>query len=170
MIIANGDGDEIILGYNPDLGDIFQINSHRSEIFGTLAVLLFYREYSRFYKIEMQSETIYYYDNKKVINKLQNITEDGSYYSEDYKVKDSNSILKIQKYFSCNFKMTHVRRHKDKPVRKEKMTIAEKLNINVDRLVEEKASIPKKININNSSLAVYINNKFIPNTFAKEIR
>jgi len=98
-IIANGDGDEIILGYNPDLGDIFQINSHRSEIFGTLAVLLFYREYSRFFKIEMQSETIYYYDNKEVINKLQNITEDGSYYSEDYKVKDSNSILKIQKYF-----------------------------------------------------------------------
>ena len=31
-IIANEDGDEIISGYNPDFGDISQLNSHRSEI------------------------------------------------------------------------------------------------------------------------------------------
>ena len=45
-IIANEEGEEILSGYNPYFGDISQINSHRAEIFGTLAVLIFLREYS----------------------------------------------------------------------------------------------------------------------------
>ena len=146
-IIANEDGDEIISGYNPDFEDISQINSHRLEIFETLAVLLFLREYRRFFKIEMQSEIIYYCDNKEVIRKLQNTSEDKSYYSEDYKAKDSDAILKIQSYFLCNFKMKDVRGHQDKWVRKEKLTITEKLNIKSDRIIGDKGSILKKINI-----------------------
>ena len=98
-IIATAEGEEILSGYNPDFGDISQINSHRAEIFGTLAVLLFLREYSRFYKIEMQSEILYYCDNKEVIHKLHNISEDRSYYSEDYKAKDSGVILKYNVTF-----------------------------------------------------------------------
>ena len=82
-IKANEEGEEIVSGYNPDFGDISQINSHRAEIFRTLAVLLFLRKYSRFYKIEMQSEILYYCDNKEVIHKLQNIAQDRSYYSQD---------------------------------------------------------------------------------------
>ena len=66
--------------------------------------------------------------------------------------------------------MKDVRGHQDKRVRKEKLAIVEKLNIKADGLIGEKDSIPKKININNSSFAVYVNNKFIPNNFAKEIR
>ena len=64
FIIANGDGDVIISGYNQDFGDISQINSHRSGIFGTLADLIFLIEYSRFFKIDIQSEKIHYCDNK----------------------------------------------------------------------------------------------------------
>ena len=45
-IISNEEGGEILSGYIPDFGDISQINSHRAELFGTLAVLLFLREYS----------------------------------------------------------------------------------------------------------------------------
>ena len=118
----------------------------------------------------MQSEIIYYCDNKEVINKLQNISEDRAYYSEDYKAKDSDAILKIQRYFPCKFKTKHVRGHQYKRVHKEKLTIAEQLKIKADRLIGEKVSIPKKMNIQNSSFAVYVNNKFIPNNFAKEIR
>ena len=118
----------------------------------------------------MQSEIIYYCDNKEVINTLQNISEDRAYYSEDYKAKDFDAILKIQRYFPCKFKMKHVRGHQDKRVRKENLTIAEKLNIKADRSIGEKVSIPKKMNRNNSSFAVYVSNKFIPNNFAKEIR
>ena len=43
-IIATEDREEILSGYNPDFGDITQINSQRAEIFGTLTVLLFLRE------------------------------------------------------------------------------------------------------------------------------
>ena len=58
-IIATEEGEEIFLGYNSDFGDITQINSHKAEIFGTLAVLLFLREFSWFFKIEIQSEVEY---------------------------------------------------------------------------------------------------------------
>ena len=53
-IITTEEGEEILSGYNPDFGDISQINSHRAEIFWALVVL----EYSRFYEIEIQSEII----------------------------------------------------------------------------------------------------------------
>ena len=66
--------------------------------------------------------------------------------------------------------MKHVRGHQDKRARKEKLTIVEKLNIKADRSIGEKPSIPKKMNTHNSLFEVYVNNKFIPNNFVKEIR
>ena len=83
----------------------------------------------------MQSEILYYCDNKEVIHKLQNISEDRSYYSEDCKTKYFDVILKIQRYFPCNFSMKHVKEHQDKRVRKEKVTMAEKLNIKAEKLI-----------------------------------
>ena len=58
-IIATEEGETILIGYNSDFGDITQINSHKAEISGTLAVLLFLREFSWFFKIEIQSEVEY---------------------------------------------------------------------------------------------------------------
>ena len=110
----------------------------------------------------MQSEILHYCDNKGVINKLQNISEDRSYYSEDYKAKDSDAILKIQRYLPCKFSMKHVKGHNDKRVRKEQLTMAEKLNIEADQLIGAKASIPKKFNIKNTPFAVNVNNKIHP--------
>ena len=66
--------------------------------------------------------------------------------------------------------MKHVKGHQDKRVRKEKLTIVERLNIKVDQLIGAKASIPKRFNIKNTPFVVYVNNKFIPNNFVKEIR
>ena len=102
-IIATEGGDEIISGYTPDFGDISQINSHRTYIFETLAVLLFLRQYSRFFKIAIQSQIIYYFDNKEVINKPQNLSDDRSYYSEYYKANDSYAILKNTTLFPMKF-------------------------------------------------------------------
>ena len=118
----------------------------------------------------MQSEILYYCDNKEVIHKLQNISEDRSYYSEDYKAKYSDAILKIQRYFTCNFSMKHVKGNDDKRVRKEKLIMTEKVNIKADQLIGAKASIPKRFNIKNTPFALYVNNKFITNNYVKEIR
>ena len=45
-----------------------------------------------------------------------------------------------------------------------------KLNIKADHLIGAKASIPKRFNIHNTPFIVYVDNKFIPNNFVKEIR
>ena len=54
-VIVNAEGNEIITGFNPDFGDITQINSHRAEIYGALSVFLFLQEYCNFYRITLQS-------------------------------------------------------------------------------------------------------------------
>ena len=80
-IIADVEGREILSGFNPDFGDITQINTHRAEIYGALSVSMFFHEYCKFYKMKLKSPIKYYCDNKEVVTKLINITEkDRTYY------------------------------------------------------------------------------------------
>ena len=80
-IIADVEGREILSGFNPDFGDITQINTHRAEIYGALSVSMFFHEYCKFYKMKLKSPINYYCDNKEVVTKLINITEkDRTYY------------------------------------------------------------------------------------------
>ena len=146
-IIATEGGDKIISRYTPDFGDTSQINSHLTDIFETLAVLLFLRQYSQFFKIAIQSQIIYYFDNKEVINKPQIFPMTGHITRKIIRLMIPTRYLKIQHYFPWNFKMNNVKGHQDKRVRKNKLTMIETLNIKTDWLIGEKASIPKKIDI-----------------------
>ena len=106
---------ELLYGFNPDFGDIIQINSHRAEIYGALSVFMFLHEYCKFYKMNLQSPIKYYCDNKEVVAKLSNITEiNRNYYSSNRKIKDLDVVLEIQKYIPTTVTVTHVRGHQDK--------------------------------------------------------
>ena len=54
-IIADVEGRELLSGFNPDFGDITQINSHHAEIYGALSVFMFLHEYCIFYNMNLQS-------------------------------------------------------------------------------------------------------------------
>ena len=69
------EGRELLSEFNPEFGDITQINSPRAEIYGSLSVFMFLNEYCKFYKIDLQSPIKYYCDNKGVVTKLNNIIE-----------------------------------------------------------------------------------------------
>ena len=46
--------------------------------------------------------------------------------------------------------MNHVRGHQDKRVRKDKLTLTERLNIKADHLIGSNAPVPKQMHINNT--------------------
>ena len=52
-------------------------------------------------------------------------------------------MLEIQKYIPDNIRVNHIRGHQDKKKRKEQLTMAEKLNIMADTIIEKNASISK---------------------------
>ena len=80
-IIADVEGRELLSGFNPDFGDITQINSHRAEIYEALSVFMFLHKYCKFYKMNLQSPIKYYCDNKENVTKLSNITERNRNYN-----------------------------------------------------------------------------------------
>ena len=54
-VIADAEGSKLLTGFNPDFGDINQINSHRAEIYETFSIFLFLHEYCKFYILQLQS-------------------------------------------------------------------------------------------------------------------
>ena len=98
--MADENGEEILLGFNPDFGYITQINFHRVEVYGTIFIFIFLDEHCTFYRITLRSLSQYYCDKKEVIKKLRNITEyDQFYYSTNSKIKDLDAMLELQNLF-----------------------------------------------------------------------
>ena len=170
-IIADVEGSKLLSGFNPDIGDIKQINSHGAEIYESLVVFMFVHEYYQFYKMKLKSPIQYYCDNKVVLTKLSNIPERSrNCYSSNYKIKDLDAVLEIQKYIPTTITVTYVRGHQDKNKRKEQHTMVENLNIMADKIIGKNTSHPKPIHIRNTPMAVYIHKIYIPNNIRKEIR
>ena len=72
-VFTNSKGTILIEGHNPDFGTIKEIHSHRAEVFGLLAALLFLDEYCRYYFIQCYYQIHYYCNNLEVVNKIKAI-------------------------------------------------------------------------------------------------
>ena len=53
--------------------------------------------------------------------------------------------------------------------KKEHLTLPERLNIKVDKLIGNKARAPLNQHILQTSLAIYVNGKYIPNNYVNSI-
>ena len=72
-------------------------------------------------------------------------------------------MLEKQKYILNNIRVNHVRGNQDKNKRKDQLTMAEKLNIMADKIIDKNTSNPKSIHIQNTLMTVYIQKTYIPN-------
>ena len=68
-LIVDSSGNIATSGSNPDFGPITSMNSHRSEIYGVLLVLLFLHEYCRYFMIPLSSHVKYFCDNLEVVKR-----------------------------------------------------------------------------------------------------
>ena len=69
-IIALEDGTIIIQRYNPNVGQIRDINSYRADIYASLASTIFPHTYSSFYMVTLANKYIAVCDNQSHVNKL----------------------------------------------------------------------------------------------------
>lgn len=87
-----------------------------------------------------------------------------------HKTKDLDTVLIRQKCIPTNFDAKHVRGHQDWRKRKDLLTSTEGLNIQADQIVGANANTHEKINIKNATIAVYVNEVYTPNNYAKVIK
>ena len=113
-IIADLFGHTSLSGLNLDFGPITPINSHQSEIYGVLSVLLFLHEYCRYFMIPISPHVKYFCDNLEVINKMKQLIKDEQYYDEYIKTADHDAIYLLKQYLPRQFIINHVRSHQDK--------------------------------------------------------
>ena len=67
-------------------------------------------------------------------------------------------------------KVHHEKGHQDKKSRNADFSLNAKLNIAADKLIGQNSTVPLTININNTSIAVYVKEKYIPNNCVSAIR
>ena len=79
-------------------------------------------------------------------------------------------MLEIKKYLPNKLKVHHVKGHQDKNSRTKELTLSARLNIAADKLIGQNAKAPLMTNIKNTPIAVYVNNKYIPNNYVSAIR
>ena len=150
-----------------------EINSHWSKIYGVLSVLIFSSSYLNIVSItqpQSNRKSNKFCDNQEVVTKLNTISANRKIYSTNNKTKDLDAILQIQYYLPTQFEATHGRSHQDLRKSKDKLTLIERLNIKIDRLIGSKASTPKATNIRGTTLVVYVDKAYIPNNYVKVTR
>ena len=69
-IITSSVGEIIAHGANSDLDNMENMNSHRSEAYAVLSVLLFISEYSKYFSLQFNNKCPLYYDNKEILKKI----------------------------------------------------------------------------------------------------
>ena len=169
-IIADMTGKTLTVGINPDFGNIKQIHSHPAELYGVLSVFIFLQEYSNHFMIPAQSNINYYCDNIEVVHKINMIFNNRNYFDERHKTTNHEVVLQLRKSLPTNVIAFHVKGHQDKQKKWENLTIPARLNIQADELIGNNATVSINNHITNTSLALYINGKYIPNNYITTVR
>ena len=169
-IIANRAGKTLVLGTNPDIGNIQHIYSHCAEIYGLLSVFIFLHEYSKYYILSFKSTIEYYCDNIEVVHKVNTHSNNRNSFNEQQKTTDHHAVLQLKDYLPNNVIAFHVKGHQDKREKWDLLTIPERLNIQADELIGKNAKVPINNHIINTSMAIYINGNYNPHNYVADIR
>jgi len=79
-------------------------------------------------------------------------------------------VLQLKLCLPPNIIALHVKGHQDTRKKWEHLTIPERLNIQADKLIGNKARAPINQHILQTSLAIYVNGNYIPNNYIHSIR
>ena len=91
-IIATDTGQRIVHGYNSDYGKSEDIHSYRSEVYASLASLLFIHTYAEFYDISITNNISVLCDNKAYVKKLNEIITNPNYFKYIYKETEHEGL------------------------------------------------------------------------------
>ena len=116
-IIALHNGTHITSGYNPNFGQIRQINSYRAEIYASLSVSLFLYHFAKYFMIVIGNAFIAICDNLSFVDKLSWLLEDDYNNHGLHKSTEQEAFHLILKILPKTFSIEHVKGHQDDYIR-----------------------------------------------------
>ena len=112
----------------------------------------------------------YYCDNLEIVHKVNTLATNPNAFDERYKTTDHDAVLQFKLYLSPNIFAFNVKGRQDKRKKWEELTIPERLIIQADKLIGDKAKAPLNQHIIQTSIAIYVHGKYIPNNYVNSIR
>ena len=169
-IIALHNGTHITSGYNPNFGQIRQINSYRAEIYASLSASLFLYHYANYFMIEIGNEFIAICDNLAFVNKLSWLLEDDYNDHGLHKSTEQEASHLILKILPKTFSIEHVKGHQDDYRQYRDLPIKARLNIDADEIATSSSSIPLNHHIQSTKFIIYVNNEYAHHRIDHQIR
>ena len=169
-LIATDTGQRIVHGFNPDYGQYEDIHSYRSELYASLASLLFINTYAAFYSIFITNNIIGLCDNKAYVNKLNEIIAKPKYLKYLYKTTEYEAFKLLSTIIPNKFHLTHINSHQDDKCSYNGLPLTAKLNVQADKIVTYNACKPINAHLITSPFAIYVANNYIPNNIDNKIR
>ena len=169
-MIAATNGTIIVRGSNPDYGQIENIHSYRREVYASLASQLFLKTYAEYFQIIIDSKITGHCDNKAYVERLQQFTSDPYLTKGLYKQTEQKAYRIILRIQTKQFTIIHVKDHQDDKKTTEELDIPAKLNIEADIVATTKETTPINTHLLSAPFAIYINARYIPYHFGREIR
>ena len=82
-------------------------------------------------------------DNQVYVNKLSWLLENDYHHHNLHKATKKEALYLILKIIPKNFDIEHILSHQDDKIKYEKLSIKARLNVDVDKIATNNASIPK---------------------------
>ena len=169
-LITTKTGQRIVHGFNPDYGQSEDIHSYQSEVYASLASLLFIHTYAEFYNIPINNNITGLCDNEAYVNKLNEIIAHPKYLKYLYKTTEYEAFQLISTIIPRNYKLHHIKSHQDDECSYDKLPLHAKLNVQVDKIATQNARKPINTHLPTSPFAIYIQNKYIPHNIDSNIK
>ena len=169
-LIVTDTGQRIVHGFNPDYGQSEDIHSYRSEVYASLASLLFINTYAAFYNISITNNIIGLCDNEAYVNKLNEIIAKPKYLKYLYKTTEYEAFKLLSTIIPNKFHLTHINSHQDDECSYNELPLTTKLNVQADKIAIYNARKSINTHLITSPFAIYVANNYIPHNIDNKIR
>ena len=168
-IIALQNGTKPVSGHNTKFGRHIDINSYHSEIYASLAFLIFLEYYCDNFFIPLTKTIHVTYDNKPYVTKMNEFIFNPYAKLSIHKIKEYKAYLAILSILSVNFDITHIKGNQDDHKLRKYLTTKKKLNIDADKIATTCSKLPLNIHLPTAPFAIYIKENIYTCPHTKEL-
>ena len=154
----------------PDFGQLGKMHSYQSEVFASLVYQLFLKTYAQYINVIIESKIISYCDNTACVERLTQFIVDPYMTRGLFKQTEQEAYRIILQIQTPEFQIIYVRGHQDDEKTIEELDTPAKLNIEIDIVATTKTIKPINTHLLSAPFAIYINEKYIPYQFKRELR
>ena len=169
-VIATTKKEIIASGPIPIYGQQKDIHSYRTEVYASLAVLLFLRHYAEYYSVTVQNKVVAICDNKGYVNKLKYSLDNPKSIAPIHKMNESEALILILQNVPNDFSITHIAAHQDDNTNYGDLSVNAQLNVDADYLATKNITLPLNQHLESQPFALYMNEKYLHANISKDIR